>query len=144
MSAPGQVTAPPTFVRLAAHPLRWRLLAELADSDYRVRELVARVDQPQNLVSYHLRLLRDGGLVTARRSSFDGRDSYYHLDLDRCAAALSETAAALDPALGATVAVRRPPRSVSVLFVCSGNSARSPIAEALLRHHATDRVSVTS
>jgi DNA-binding transcriptional ArsR family regulator len=39
---------------------------------------VTRVDQPQNLVSYHLRLLRDCGLVSATRSSFDGRDSYYH------------------------------------------------------------------
>ena len=95
----GTVAAPPAFVRLAAHPLRWRLLTELADSDYRVRELVTLVGQPQNLVSYHLRLLRDGGLVTATRSSFDGRDSYYHLDLDRCAEALAATGAALHPAL---------------------------------------------
>ena len=93
------VHAPPAFVRLAAHPLRWRLLTELADSDYRVRELVTLVGEPQNLVSYHLRLLRDGGLVTAARSSFDGRDSYYHLDLDRCADALADTGAALHPAL---------------------------------------------
>src|SRR3954466_14055891 len=99
MSPPGQVTAPPTFVRLAAHPLRWRLLAELAARDYRVRELVARVAQPQNLVSYHLRLLRDGGLVTVTRSSFDGRDSYHHLDLDRCADELTATGPALPPAL---------------------------------------------
>jgi protein-tyrosine-phosphatase len=28
--------------------------------------------------------------------------------------------------------------------VCTGNSARSPIAEALLRHHTAGRVSVTS
>nr|WP_082857037.1 ArsR family transcriptional regulator [Nocardia nova] len=56
---------PPKFVHLAAHPLRWQLLTELSDSDYRVRELVARVGEPQNLISYHLRLLRDGGLVTA-------------------------------------------------------------------------------
>src|SRR3712207_8405042 len=84
------VAAPPVFLRLAAHPLRWRLMAELAGSDYRVRELTARVDEPQNLISYHLRLLRDAGLVTVRRSSFDGRDSYYHLDLDRCADALSD------------------------------------------------------
>ena len=90
---------PPAFVRLAAHPLRWRLLTELADSDYRVRELVGRVGQPQNLVSYHLRLLRGGGLVTSTRSSFDGRDSYYHLDLDRCADALTDTGATLHPAL---------------------------------------------
>src|SRR5688572_32307149 len=93
----GGVAAPPAFVRLAAHPLRWRLLAELADSDYRVRELVARVDEPQNLVSYHLRLLRAGGLVTATRSSSDGRDSYYHLDLDHCAEALAATGALLHP-----------------------------------------------
>ena len=58
MLSPGRLAAPPKFVRLAAHPLRWRLMTELADSDYRVRELVTRVDQPQNLVSYHLRLLR--------------------------------------------------------------------------------------
>lgn len=146
----GEVSAPPTFVRLVAHPLRWKLLTTLADSDYRVRELVARVGQPQNLVSYHLRLLRGGGLVTATRSSFDARDSYYHLDLDRCANALVETGAALHPALREDAAApsapagRRPSRRIAVLFVCTGNSARSPMAEALLRHHTADRVTVTS
>ncbi len=95
----GQVPGPPAFVRLAAHPLRWRLLTALADSDLRVRELVALLDEPQNLLSYHLRQLREEGLVTATRSSHDGRDSYYHLDLDRCADALAETGAALHPAL---------------------------------------------
>ena len=137
------------FLRLSAHPLRWRLLAELAESDYRVRELVALVGEPQSLVSYHLRLLRDGGLVTAGRSSFDGRDSYYHLDLDRCAAALAQTGIALHPALRPesprlTPVVPRSSKRVGVLFVCTGNSARSPIAEALLRHRSRGRVDVVS
>ena len=134
--------APPDFVRLAAHPLRWDLLTTLAEGDHRVRELVTRVGQPQNLVSYHLRQLRDAGLVTATRSSHDGRDSYYHLDLSRCAGALAETGAALHPAL--RVATPPIPGRVAVLFVCTGNSARSPIAEALLHHHTAGRVTVTS
>ncbi|GIJ24209.1 arsenate reductase/protein-tyrosine-phosphatase family protein [Micromonospora lutea] len=147
MGSPSQ-TAPP-FVHLAAHPLRWQLMTALARSDLRVRELVALLDQPQNLISYHLRLLRDGGLVTAARSSYDGRDSYYHLNVDSCAHALTATGAALHPALrpdNTTLApladVQQPPPTV--LFVCTGNSARSPIAAAQLRRHTAGQVAAIS
>jgi len=60
---------------------------------------VTLAGQPQNLVSYHMGQLRASGLVGARRSSFDGRDGYYHLDLARCARSLAAAAGRLHPGL---------------------------------------------
>jgi ArsR family transcriptional regulator, arsenate/arsenite/antimonite-responsive transcriptional repressor / arsenate reductase (thioredoxin) len=135
---------------MLADPVRWRLMRELASGDWRVRELAAAVGQPQNLVSYHLRQLRAGGLVTARRSSFDGRDTYYSLDLPGCAQALAGAASALHPGLailpaaGAEQGAARGAARSRVLFVCTGNSSRSPMAEGLLRHRAGARVLAAS
>jgi ArsR family transcriptional regulator, arsenate/arsenite/antimonite-responsive transcriptional repressor / arsenate reductase (thioredoxin) len=138
----------PPVLRLIADPVRWRLLRELAGGDLRVRELVAALGEPQNLVSYHLGQLRSRGLVTARRSNFDGRDTYYSLDLAGCADALAGAAHALHPGLAATGdGAGRPGDAAAprrVLFVCTGNSGRSPMAAALLRHSGGRRVRAAS
>ena len=141
---------PPPFVRLTSHPLRWRLLRELVQSDRTVRELTVLIDEPQSLVSYHLRLLREGGLVSARRSSADGRDSYYTIDLNACRDALLSAGAALHPALRLAVSTADPGqlpssrRRTRVLFLCTGNSARSQIAEALVEQISAGSVDAAS
>jgi DNA-binding MarR family transcriptional regulator len=72
---------PLNFLKVLAHDLRWQLVSELTQSDYRVQELVDLLQQPQNLVSYHLKQLRSQRLVTEHRSTADARDIYYSLDL---------------------------------------------------------------
>src|SRR6266700_5104901 len=99
VTSSGRDPSPPSFLRLAGHPLRWQLLCELARSDRQVRELTGLLGQPQSLVSYHLGRLLEGQLVRTRRSAADRRDAYYSLDLARCGELLVATGAALHPGL---------------------------------------------
>ncbi len=140
--------APPEILKLLAHELRWSLLMQLAAGDYRVNELVERVTEPANLVSYHLKKLRDEGVVTARRSDADARDIYYSLDIEALRSQYQAAGNALHPALGAgTTAVQLPLAhlpALRVLFICTHNSARSQMAAALLRQQSGGQVAAFS
>jgi protein-tyrosine-phosphatase/DNA-binding transcriptional ArsR family regulator len=138
------------FLKLLAHEVRWAMLQLLAQGDYRVNELVELLDRPMNLVSYHLKQLRSQELVKERRSSADGRDVYYSLDLERLGTLFLEAGESIHPGV-----VRSPEASdhaemdvdvepVRVLFLCTHNSARSQMAEGLLRHLSRGRIEAYS
>jgi protein-tyrosine-phosphatase len=112
--------------------------------------LVKQIKHPHNLVSYHLKRLRLKQLVKERRSSADRRDIYYSLNLDQFRQLYSQAGQSLHPAIGDTSPEHHaeienskyPP--VRVLFLCTHNSARSQIAEGLLRAVGGSRVEVFS
>jgi protein-tyrosine-phosphatase len=140
----------PGVLKLLTHELRWSILMLLGRSDYRGQELVQLLGQPQNLVSYHLRRLYEQRLVTERRSTADGRDIYYSLDLTQLRTLYFAAGDALHPALHASDTAPQgavshlPAKKVRVLFLCTHNSARSQMAEGILRHLSEGRIEVQS
>jgi ArsR family transcriptional regulator, arsenate/arsenite/antimonite-responsive transcriptional repressor / arsenate reductase (thioredoxin) len=140
----------PDFLKALAHELRWKILVFLAHSDHNVAEIVRFLGQPQNVVSYHLRKLREHHVVTERRSSADSRDVYYSLDLDSFRFLYQATGEMVHPALHSEDLIQEktqwhlPTSPLRVLFLCTKNSARSQMAEGILRHLSQQAIEVYS
>ena len=114
--------------RAAAHaalgdPLRLAIVEALALSDFAPSELEARFEVPSNLLAHHLRTLEQAGLTERRVSSGDHRRRYV---------VLTAAGRAMLPTPDRTLEAER------VLFVCTANSARSPLAEAIWRQAGSE------
>lgn len=85
---------------------RLRILQSLVDGDRTVSELIDLLDIGQSLVSHHLRILRDAGLVVDRR---EGRWAYYEV-VGQALAAVKLTVYELEPIRRSATATNAPPQ----------------------------------
>lgn len=107
---------------------RLEIVDLLSRGDLSPKEMQDRLELPSNLLAHHLGVLERAGLVSRRRSEADRRRAYLRL-------------------VPGTAPVDRPPAgdavpwdsATSVVFVCTGNSARSQLAAALWNHHRPER-----
>jgi len=68
------------LLRILAEENRLRILCLLLQGEHCVAELCQALDLPQNLVSHHLGVLREAGLLIARRDPEDSRWVYYSVN----------------------------------------------------------------
>lgn len=71
------------LLKLLGEPLRWEIVRRLAVEDLCTCHLVADLDAAQPLISHHLKVLRNAGVVGTERV---GAFTYYVLDRDVVAA----------------------------------------------------------
>lgn len=64
-------------LRTLAHPLRLRILDILRRGERSVGEIADSLEKPQALTSHHLGIMRNSGVISARR---DGPNVFYRVE----------------------------------------------------------------
>ena len=98
-----------------AEPHRLAIVDALALEDLSPTEIGARTGLASNLLAHHLSVLEASTVARRRRSDGDGRRAYLTLAWD-------------NPVVAASAAQGLSPAGARVVFVCSGNTARSQFA----------------
>jgi DNA-binding transcriptional ArsR family regulator len=73
------LTPPVPMLKALAEPLRWSIVTLLAREELCVCHLTEELGAPQPLISHHLRVLRDAGIVESERWRYW---TYYRLRAD--------------------------------------------------------------
>jgi ArsR family transcriptional regulator len=87
------------FLRLLADPTRRQIFLLIMRGESCNCELAEELDLPQNLVSHHLRKLREAGLLREHRDLHDGRWVHFTVNPVALKTAWAALTAAFDPAL---------------------------------------------
>jgi DNA-binding transcriptional ArsR family regulator len=85
----------PAALKAAAEPLRWRILTALGREELCVCHLTEDLGVAQPLISHHLRVLRDAGLVESEKWRYW---TYYRLNPAAIAEISTQLAALADQA----------------------------------------------
>ncbi|MGB3715991.1 MAG: metalloregulator ArsR/SmtB family transcription factor [Candidatus Promineifilaceae bacterium] len=74
-----------TVLKALGEPNRLRIFDELMTGDSCNCELTEKLGMPSNLLSHHLRVLSEAGMVNSRRDMVDARWIYYTVDREAAA-----------------------------------------------------------